>query len=1114
MKKLFFILLILSSCLVTNAKRVTTGGGHNLVVKADGSLWAWGRNDYGQLGNGEKGNSEFGDYHFTPVKIMDDVIQIAAGSTHTLAVKTDGSLWAWGYNSDGQMGNGKADFLVYTSPVKIMDDVVQVAAGFGSSFAIKTDGSLWAWGNNYDAQLGDGTGEDKPTPIKIMDGVTQVTAGYSHTLAIKTDGSLWAWGSNSNGQLGNGESGSGKKQSTPIKIMDDVNQVAAGHSHTLAIKTDGSLWAWGSNSYGQLGDGTTTPKTIPIKIIDNISQISAGSSHSVAISSDNILYSWGINDYLGILVDGISNATLSPVNIYNGVIEVDANYNNTIFLTSEGNIFVFGDNSNGQLGYDNTDFNVPVEVPIDDVVNIAAGGNTSFAITGLNRLYGWGADRECEIGDEDCKAKTRPVMVGEGFSHIAIGPGWNSSGFNSAALKNDRSLWEWGINCTDPSSKRYVPTQTQTGYINISAGYRRFLGIKEDNSLWAWGNNNYGTLGTGNTDDQKEPIKVMDDVVQVATGFNHTLAIKKDGSLWAWGSNTYGELGDGTKDDKYSPVKIMESVTQVAVGLFHSLAIKTDGSLWAWGQNLYSQLGDGTEIDKNSPVKIIDGGVAQVAAGDVHSLAIMTDGSLWAWGKNDYGQLGNGKAGDSYEQKYPVKVLDDVVKVAAGSYHTLALKKDGSLWAWGKNSHGQLGQGTKDFSEVPVYVMNISNTQDVIAEYKANYVTYLLRSDKTALVKAISSYIFDVVIPDTIKYESDLYHVTAVGDYVFQQHSGLTFLISAVFPSTIKSISSKAFWGGLPLAIIWNSNTIIPASSFDDSLYEGNFLLYVNSANIAPSIVKNLVVNGTADEIVLKDGCDFDCPQEFTAKKISYTHNYSMETGYNECAGWETIALPFDVGTITHSTKGELTPMAMASLYSDKKPFWLYEISNRGFVAASRILANTPYLISMPNNPHYSSYYNLSGSVTFSATNATIKKTTSEIVGYDGGLFWANYTLRSLYEQEYAINVNNDFTTYSGSEKPGSVFISNSRKVYPFECYIWKNATNTRAIDIVFPDGETTGIEYLIGISDSSHDMDVKIYNLSGQLVKVSKSQSVEEAIRDLPSGLYIVNGKKMIINN
>ena len=168
----------------------------------------------------------------------------------------------------------------------------------------------------------------------------------------------------------------------------------------------------------------------------------------------------------------------------------------------------------------------------------------------------------------------------------------------------------------------------------------------------------------------------------------------------------------------------------------------------------------------------------------------------------------------------------------------------------------------------------------------------------------------------------------------------------------------------------------------------------------------------------------------------------------------------------------------------------------------------------MPNNPHYSSYYNLSGSVTFSATNATIKKTTSEIVGYDGGLFWANYTLRSLYEQEYAINVNNDFTTYSGSEKPGSVFISNSRKVYPFECYIWKNATNTRAIDIVFPDGETTGIEYLIGISDSSHDMDVKIYNLSGQLVKVSKSQSVEEAIRDLPSGLYIVNGKKMIINN
>jgi alpha-tubulin suppressor-like RCC1 family protein len=1108
MKKIFFILLIFSSCSVTNAKRVATGGGHNLVVKADGSLWAWGRNDYGQLGNGEKGNGEFGDYHFTPVKIMDDVVQIAAGYSHTLAVKTDGSLWAWGYNSNGQIGNGKADFLAYASPVKIMDEVVQVAASARSSFAIKTDGSLWAWGENYYAQIGDGTEENKPSPIKIMDGVTQVTAGYSHTLAIKTDGSLWAWGDNSSGELGNGESSSGKKQSTPIKIMDDVAQVAAGSSHTLAIKTDGSLWAWGSNSYGELGDGTTSPKTTPTKILDNISQVSAGSNHSIAISSDNILYSWGINDYLGILVDGTSNATLLPISIYNEVLEVDASRNNTIFLTSDGSVFAFGDNSNGQLGYENSDFNVPVKIPIDDVITIAAGGNTSFAITSLNRLYGWGADNKCEIGDEDCKSKTRPVMVDGLFTQIAIG-----SGQNSVALKNDKTLWEWGVNCSDHKERRTVPTQTQTDYIQISAGYRRIFGIKEDNSLWAWGNNNYGALGTGNTDDQKEPIKIMEDVAQVNAGYLHTLALKTDGSLWAWGYNAYGQLGDGTKDNKYSPVKIMESVTQVAAGLFHTLVLKSDGSLWAWGQNLYSQLGDGTEIDKITPVKIIDGRVAQIAAGDTHSLAIMTDGSLYAWGENDYGQLGNGKAGNSYEQNYPIKITDDVTKIAAGSEHTLAVKTDGSLWTWGKNSHGQLGQGIKNYSEVPIYVMNIGITQDVITEYKADYVTYQLRSDKTALVKAINAWAYKVVIPDKIEYENVEYYVTAIGDSIFQKFLGRVDVNTAVFPSTIKSVSQKAFWGGVPLSIIWNSNTKIPASSFDSSLYDKvNFLLYVNNANIAPSEVKNLVVNGTADEIVLKDGNDFECPQDFTAKKISYTHNYSMETGYNECAGWETIALPFDVDSITHSSKGELTPMTMAALNSDKKPFWLYELSNRGFVAASRLSANTPYLISMPNNPHYSSYYNLSGSVTFSSTNATVKETISGVSGYNGALFWANYSLRSLSENEYAINVNNDLTTYTGSEKPGSIFIRNFRKIKPFECYLSKNSSNTRSIDIVFADGEgTTGI---IDISqkDGREDKQVRVYNLSGQLVDVINGDKSSNSTKELPAGVYIVNGKKVIV--
>ena len=1104
MRKILLFLLVLSSYSVTFAMHIATGGNHNLVIKADGSLWAWGSNSYGQLGNGELGDEK---YLFSPIKIMDGVVQVAAGSEHTLVIKTDGSLWVWGYNNYGQIGNGESSWVDFqTVPIKIMDDVVQMAAGSNHTLAIKTDGSLWGWGYNNYGQIGNGESswvDFQTVPVKIMDDVIQVAAGANHTLAIKTDGSLWAWGYNLYGQLGNGESGSEKKQISPVKIMDGVVQVTAGDNHTLAIKTDGSLWGWGYNNYGQIGNGESSWvdfQTVPVKIMDDVVQVAAGRDHSVAISSDNTLYGWGINDYAGHLVGGISYATLSPKSIFIGirVIEVDAHSNNTIFLTSNDDVFAFGDNTFGQLGSDNTDSNVPVKVPIDNIMDIAAGGNTSFAINSSNSLFGWGFDAEAEIGDVDRKSKTAPVEVDGAFTQIAIG-----AGSNSVALKKDNTLWEWGVDCSDPSYVNTVPIKTQTGYIQISAGYKRIFGIKEDHSLWAWGDNSYGCVGTGTTDFQKDPVKIMEDVIQVSAGTNHTLAIKTDGSFWAWGDNYEGQLGNGQSGggkNKYSPVKIMEGVSQAATGTNYSLALKTDGSLWFWGNDEWIL-----------PEKIMDD-VNQIAGGDKHFFAIKTDGSLWAWGDNYYGQLGNGESGSEKRQYPPIKILDSVTKVAAGTNHTLAIKSDGSLWAWGSNSHGQLGQGTKNYSETPVFVMNISIAPETIIEYAVDGVTYLLRPDETAQIKTITANRVDLEIPSTITYESINYDIIAIGDSIFKGLSTYANF-SVIFPSNITKISANAFCGGVPSAIVWKGYTKIPASSFDNSLISReNFLLYVNSAEIAPSGINNLVVNGIADEIVLKDGHVFDCPQEFVAKKISYIHNYSMETGYNECAGWETIALPFDVGTITHSSKGELTPMAMATLDSDKKPFWLYVLSDQGFVAASRILADTPYLISMPNNPHYSSYYNLSGSVTFSSTNATVKKTTSQISNYNGALFETNYSFRSLSEHDYAININNDLITYTGLEKPGSIFISNLREIKPFECYFWKDSSNTRSIDIVFADGDSpTGIIDYIQ-EEGRDDKQVRIYNLSGQLVDVINGNISSNSNKKFPAGVYIVNGKKVII--
>ncbi|MCL2175350.1 MAG: hypothetical protein FWB73_04815 [Treponema sp.] len=370
-------------------RQVSAGSLHTVAIKTDGTLWAWGDNRYGQLGDGTSGidSNDHSANKNIPVLIGSGYASVSAGDSHTVAIKTDGTLWAWGANSSGQLGDGTW-YESKNTPVQIGTGYASVSAGDDHTVAIKTDGTLWAWGMNNYGQLGDGTNtyyndgygnyinNDRNAPVQIGTGYASVSAGSDHTVAIKTDGSLWAWGRNNYGQLGDGTNGYldennnyiNNNKNTPVQIGNGYASVSAGDNYTVAIKTDGSLWAWGWNYNGELGDGTNVHKNTPVQIGNGYSTLSA-SNHTVAIKTDGSLWAWGWN-YGQQLGDGTNVDKNTPVQIgQDKWTSVSTGSMYTVAIKTDGSLWAWGRNSYGQLGLgdsgDATGRNTPTQVFIE-----------------------------------------------------------------------------------------------------------------------------------------------------------------------------------------------------------------------------------------------------------------------------------------------------------------------------------------------------------------------------------------------------------------------------------------------------------------------------------------------------------------------------------------------------------------------------------------------------------------------------------------------------------------------------------------------------------------------------------------------------------------------------
>lgn len=352
-----------------NIAVIAAGHYHSLAVKSDGTVWSWGSNENGQLGTGNN------DESFIPLQVpgLNNIVAVAAGARHSLALDENGAVWAWGLNSSGQLGDGTTEDSL--SPIQVggISDAIAISTGWAHSIALLYDGTVWTWGKNGYGQLGDGIEGDSAEPVQAVGlyDVVAIDAGSEHNVALLSDGTVRTWGRNSAGQLGTGDT-DWALNSIPEKVegLANITAVAAGWGHSAALTESGAVLMWGNNESGQLGDGTSTDHYTPAQVEDlpPINFIISGYDHMLVTDSDGKLWGWGSN-YLGQVGAGVlATAVNSPMpaeNIPEAQVTAGG-LRHSLAADGAGNLWAWGSNRKGQLGDGSTDSYaspIPIENP-------------------------------------------------------------------------------------------------------------------------------------------------------------------------------------------------------------------------------------------------------------------------------------------------------------------------------------------------------------------------------------------------------------------------------------------------------------------------------------------------------------------------------------------------------------------------------------------------------------------------------------------------------------------------------------------------------------------------------------------------------------------------------
>jgi len=638
-----------------------------------------------------------------------------------------GDFFATYITKTGQAWFGQANDSTFLKPQKINNDtnwkesLCGTTSGnanlFGQRLLIKTTGTLWGLGYTADGWMGTGSATTTfVSPIRQIGSQTDwstLRGGDKHVLALKTGGAIWSWGNNTYGQVGDNTA---VNRSSPVQVgaLTTWTKIACGGNHSLALKSDGTMWSWGYNGYGQLGHGNSTNRSSPIQIgaLTTWASVFACGNFSFAIKTDGTLWAWGQN--------------------FQGY------YEWAFYAACLG------------VG-DNTNRNSPVQVgTATDWSNAIVFGDSQGSMKAIKSdgtLWAWGSNYACNILTEpDPSFNYSFNLIGSDtwtkVKCVSAVQTYSTRGSGVMARKSNGTLWRWGGSGTAygfagpdgnnrPSDWRSSPVQVTTGSKwtdNFDVSNMNYtVAIDSDGKLWQIGP--YSTLIRMTTGSNWASVTLgNDDGVPNTIG---GLYITTTGQLWGSGLNNYGQLGNNstTYVTFASPVRIGTGTTwtRVATKYFSTYAVKSDGTLWAWGRNNIGQLGTSNLIDRSSPVQVgTDTNWSNVFAcdgfpGTTSAFAIKTNGTLWAWGSNTWGQLG---LLDNTNRSSPTQVgtATNWSKVT-GNWATFALRTDGTVWSLGGypsftyNFNNRTNPASRGVGGVqrnsPIQVGSLSNITDI-----------------------------------------------------------------------------------------------------------------------------------------------------------------------------------------------------------------------------------------------------------------------------------------------------------------------------------------------------------------------------------------------------------------